>query len=33
MLEENFDYDFLDINFACPIDLVYRKKGAGCALT
>ncbi|CAF3257733.1 unnamed protein product [Rotaria socialis] len=32
MLEENFDYDFIDINAACPIDLVY-KKGAGCALT
>ncbi|CAF3690354.1 unnamed protein product [Adineta steineri] len=32
MLEENFDYDFIDINCACPIDLVY-KKGAGCAIT
>ncbi|UJR09599.1 hypothetical protein I4U23_013834 [Adineta vaga] len=32
MLEENFDCDFIDINCACPIDLVY-KKGAGCAIT
>ena len=32
MLEENFDFDFIDLNCASPIDLVY-KKGAGCALT
>ena len=32
ILEENFDCDFIDINCACSIDLVY-KKGADCALT
>ncbi|KAK4328770.1 hypothetical protein Pmani_000829 [Petrolisthes manimaculis] len=31
LLEENIDFDFLDINMGCPIDLVY-KQGGGSAL-
>jgi tRNA-dihydrouridine synthase len=27
LLSENVDFDFLDINCGCPIDLVFNKVG------